>query len=115
MTMRDKPRPRRRNRAPRLDDWVYGKSGYACHLNVRTHRGECTFAHRRDLARLVWDLIPGAAEHCGVRLYAYCLMPNHLHLVATVAREGGHLRTFVSYLKAQATRSTKDTFRGPLW
>jgi REP element-mobilizing transposase RayT len=40
-------------------------------------------------------------SRCGVEIWAYCLMPNHVHLIAVPSSEGnmkGHLPYFINFL-----------------
>jgi len=60
--------------------------GAFCHLIARGNRGQHIFVDEADYRRFVADLsweIPRA----GCRLYAYVLMPNHIHLLAEVGNE----------------------------
>jgi putative transposase len=61
-----------------------------------TQRGngrQQTFFEDGDYA-LYLDLLAQAAERAHVEIWAYCLMPNHVHIVLTPSDEDGLWRTF---------------------
>jgi putative transposase len=61
-----------------------------------TQRGngrQRTFFEEGDYA-LYLDLLAVAAERARAEVWAYCLMPNHVHIVLTPSDEGGLSRTF---------------------
>jgi putative transposase len=71
---------------------------------------------RNGIPELLVDAMDHNASDHACALIAYCIMPDHLHLVACVVREGGDLRGFVGGLK----RRTATTLRSagtepPIW
>jgi putative transposase len=67
--------------------------GIPHHVTQRGNRRERTFFEDGDYA-LYLDLLADAAGRAGVEIWAYCLMPNHVHIVATPGDEDGLSRTF---------------------
>lgn len=67
--------------------------GIPHHVTQRGNRRERTFFEDGDYA-LYLDLLADAAGQANVEIWAYCLMPNHVHIVATPADEDGLWRTF---------------------
>jgi putative transposase len=62
--------------------------GVALHVRHRGNDGEICF--RQDNDPLVYlALLREAAKHRRCAIHAYCLMPNHVHLLATPADEEG--------------------------
>ena len=55
-------------------------SGDIFHVTARGNRRQEIFRDDTDRARLI-ALLDAACERCKWRLHAYCLMPNHYHLV----------------------------------
>jgi len=58
-------------------------SGMPHHVTQRGNRRQPTFFREEDSAAYI-ELM---AEHCrdeGVAIWAYCLMPNHVHLIAVL-------------------------------
>lgn len=67
--------------------------GLPHHVTQRGNRRERTFFEDGDYA-LYLDLLAEAAHKSGVEVWSYCLMPNHVHIVATPSDEDGLRRTF---------------------
>jgi putative transposase len=90
-------------------------SGLPQHLVQRgNNREPCFFAEPDYLAYLHW--LERAARAYSVSIHAYVLMPNHVHLLATPAVEGGISR-MMQYLGRQYVQHINRTYRrsGTLW
>lgn len=51
------------------------------HITQRGNRRLQTFFSDEDYEAYI-DLMAQWCTHCGVEVWAYCLMPNHVHLIA---------------------------------
>lgn len=63
---------------------------------IRTQRGnrrEQVFFEDGDY-ELYLGLLTDAAARSGVAIWSYCLMPNHVHIIAVPSDEDGLRRTF---------------------
>lgn len=69
--------------------------GVPHHVTQRGNRRERVFFEEDDYA-LYLDLLSDAARRAGVAIWSYCLMPNHVHIVAVPADQDGLWRTFRS-------------------
>jgi REP-associated tyrosine transposase len=67
--------------------------GLPHHVTQRGNRREPVFLGAEDY-RLYRRLIATAARRAGAEIWAYCLMPNHIHLIVTPADEDGLRATF---------------------
>ena len=67
--------------------------GIPHHVTQRGNRRERTFFEDGDYA-LYLDLLAQAAERAGVEIWSYCLMPNHVHIIAVPRDADGLSRTF---------------------
>ena len=67
--------------------------GIPHHITQRGNRRELTFFEDGDYA-LYLDLLAEASLRHGVEIWSYCLMPNHVHIVATPRDEDGLARAF---------------------
>jgi putative transposase len=67
--------------------------GIPHHVTQRGNRRERTFFEEGDYA-LYLDLLADAAGRAGVEIWSYCLMPNHVHIVAVPRDEDGLRRCF---------------------
>jgi putative transposase len=89
--------------------------GLPQHLIQRgNNRDPCFFAEADYLVYLHW--LQRAADMYHVALHAYVLMPNHVHLLATPAVEGGISR-MMQYLGRHYVQHINRTYRrsGTLW
>ncbi len=67
--------------------------GIPHHVTQRGNGRQQTFFEEGDYA-LYLDLLAQAAERARVEIWAYCLMPNHVHIILTPSDEDGLWRTF---------------------
>lgn len=67
--------------------------GVPHHVTQRGNRREPIFFEDADY-RLYRCLIAAAAQRAGAEIWAYCLMPNHVHLIVTPADADGLRSTF---------------------
>ena len=67
--------------------------GIPHHVTQRGNRRERTFFEDADYA-LYLDLLAQSAARHGVEVWSYCLMPNHVHVVAVPRDEDALGRTF---------------------
>ncbi|KTE42968.1 MULTISPECIES: transposase [unclassified Sphingopyxis] len=67
--------------------------GIAHHVTQRGNRRERTFFEDGDYA-LYLDLLADASRSAGVEIWSYCLMPNHVHIIAVPSDEDGLRRVF---------------------
>ncbi len=54
--------------------------GYPHHVTQRGNRRMITFFNQEDY-QFYLDLMTDAKSDAGVEVWAYCLMPNHIHFV----------------------------------
>ncbi|MDH7974538.1 transposase [Sphingomonas sp. AR_OL41] len=62
-------------------------------MTKRGNRRAPTFFEDADYA-LYRDLLVQAVERAGVEIWCYCLMPNHVHIIAVPSDEDGLRRAF---------------------
>ncbi|MDP6516470.1 MAG: transposase [Alphaproteobacteria bacterium] len=89
--------------------------GHPHHVTQRGNRGMQTFFSNADYG-FYRDLL---AEHCaaaGVAVWAYCLMPNHVHLILVPTDPDG-LRRALGETHRRYTRrvNAREDWRGHLW
>ena len=89
--------------------------GYPHHITQRGNRRQETFFKQEDYRSYI-NLM---SEWCGklnVEIWSYCLMPNHIHLIAVPAREDS-LRRAVGEAHRRYTRGInfREGWRGHLW
>jgi putative transposase len=91
--------------------------GLPHHVTQRGNRGERTFFGDGDYA-LYRDLLAQACQKFDVAVWAYCLMPNHVHLILTPSDASGLAlalsrthRRYAGFVNARA-RQTGHLFQG---
>ena len=89
--------------------------GLPHHVTQRGNGRQRTFFEEGDYA-LYLDLLAEASRRNGVEIWSYCLMPNHVHIIAVPSDEDGLSRTF-SQLHRRYTGYINARLRvtGHLW
>jgi putative transposase len=90
--------------------------GYAHHIVQRGHDRKPIFAIADDYRFYLENLAEQKAL-LDIRIFAYCLMTNHVHLVAQPERQGSDLSRLMRVLAARHTRYSNRLERrtGTLW
>jgi putative transposase len=89
--------------------------GVPHHITQRGNRRQQTFFEDDDYAAYL-DLMAEWCERCGVEVWAYCLMPNHVHLIAVPAAESGLARAIGEAHRRYTRRiNFREDWRGYLW
>ena len=89
--------------------------GYPHHITQRGNRKQETFFSDDDY-RTYLGLMAEWCLRCNVEVWAYCLMPNHIHLIAVPETEEGLCRA-IGEAHRRYTRyiNFKKGWRGHLW
>lgn len=89
--------------------------GYPHHVTQRGNRRQKTFFCEDDY-QLYIELMAQFAREAGTAVWAYCLMPNHVHLVMVPGEEDG-LRAALGEAHRRYTRHVnfQRGWRGHLW
>jgi putative transposase len=89
--------------------------GLPHHITQRGNRRQQTFFCEGDYAAYI-DLMAEWCARCGVKVWAYCLMPNHVHLIAVPESEDS-LRRAIGEAHRRYTRriNFREGWRGCLW
>src|SRR3989304_2607056 len=89
--------------------------GLPHHVTQRGNRRQQTFFNDGDYAAYV-ELMADWCREEGVEIWSYCLMPNHVHLIA-VPRTEKSLRRAVGEAHRRYTRriNFREKWRGYLW
>ena len=89
--------------------------GVAHHVTQRGNRRQQTFFQEDDY-RAYLALLREWCDRCGVAVWGYCLMPNHVHLIVVPDSEDG-LRRGLGEAHRRYTRriNFREGWRGHLW
>ena len=85
------------------------------HITQRGNRRQATFFEDNDYREYI-NLLSEWCATCRVDIWAYCLMPNHVHLIAVPSSEDG-LRRALGETHRRYTRliNFREGWRGHLW
>jgi len=85
------------------------------HITQRGNRRQQTFFDDRDY-RLYISLMTESCARRGVAIWAYCLMPNHVHLIAVPKSEDGLRRGIgEAHRRYSLAINGRMEWRGHLW
>jgi len=89
--------------------------GMPHHVTQRGNRRQQTFFNDADYAAYL-ELMGAWCRERGVEIWGYCLMPNHVHLIAVPSTEDG-LRWAIGAAHQRYTRriNFREKWRGYLW
>ena len=89
--------------------------GYPHHITQRGNRRQKTFFCDNDYQVYI-ELMAEWCGRCGVAIWAYCLMPNHVHFIMVPDSEEG-LRRAIGEAHRRYTRhiNFRENWRGHLW
>jgi putative transposase len=105
----------RRNTRRRLQGFDYSDPGHVFFVTTCARAGTAPFVDER-LARIVVDALQWLRNERCVHLYAYCLMPDHLHVLLQPGSSGEALGALMGSVKRFTTReSWKIGYEGQLW
>ena len=91
-------------------------SNYPHHIIQRGHNRQTVFAATRDYERYLDNLREWKTAF-GCRVYAYCLMTNHVHLIVDPGENPGSLALLMKRLAGRQTRYVNhlEARTGSLW
>ena len=89
--------------------------GMPHHITQRENRRQTTFFCEEDYTAYL-ELMGQWCKELGVEIWAYCLMPNHVHLIATPKTEDGFRRAIGDAHRRYTRRvNFREGWRGHLW
>ena len=89
--------------------------GLPHHVTQRGNRGERVFFSDADY-RAYLDMLKTASNKAGSEIWAWCLMPNHVHLIVVPAHEDGLRQSVANAHRRYARRiNARNEWTGHLW
>lgn len=99
----------------RLQDFDYSDPSHVYFVTTCARNHTTPFVDE-GLARVVLDTLTWVRSERGVRLYAHCLMPDHLHMLLQLGSAEWSLGSVVGSVKRFTTRASWQMgYVGPLW
>ena len=106
--------PRREHRKPRrLKDFSY-RGYYRYFITIRSHGFKHHFV-RDEIVTQIIEILKGTAEQERFSVWAYCFMPDHLHLLIEGGDDNADMRGFVVLFKQKTAHWFKSTYGVKLW
>ncbi|MEE8470413.1 MAG: transposase, partial [Dehalococcoidia bacterium] len=102
------------SRSLRLKDFDYTSPGVAYHISIGANERRSIFAEP-FINQKVIGALRSSAELYGYELIAYCLMPDHLHVLVQAGERPKDLRRFVRGFKSYCTAASHVTPSKRLW
>jgi putative transposase len=89
--------------------------GYPHHITQRGNRRQKVFFSDKDYETYM-SLVSKALISTDTRVLAYCLMPNHVHLIAVPSADDGLSRLFrEAHVRYTRMINKRENWRGHLW
>jgi putative transposase len=93
----------------------YAASGQTCFFTLQTVRGRSPFAHRR-FALIAVDCLLGQRNKSNCQVDAYCVMPDHVHLLVTPIADGCSSLLYIDRFKGWCGRMMRlEGYEGDIW
>lgn len=86
--------------------------GLPHHVTQRGNRRAETFFNDSDYA-LYREMLAEAAKKAGSEIWAYCLVPNHVHIIVVPSHEDGLRQTFAEVHRRYTGFTMRET-AGPV-
>ncbi len=101
------------SKRPRLKDFSYlGTYRYFITINAANY--DTPFTEELSVNTCL-TVLENLSVEKGFSVWAYCFMPDHLHLLIQGLSENSNLKTFVSLFKQKTGYSYKQRMDSPLW
>ena len=100
---------------PRLDRELYARAGQVGFFTLAGYGKTVPFT-APELNDAVVAVLLAERDRMRIDLYAYCLMPDHLHILVSPREDGSCMLTFVDRFKGKSTNvSWEHGWQGKLW
>jgi REP element-mobilizing transposase RayT len=98
----------------RLAAEIYKMPNLPCSITICTKDKRAIFSHQ-GLTQTVVKLLKEISSLAGIPIYAYCIMPDHIHLLLSASERKGIVE-FIGEFKSRASRHAwKHNFKGSIW
>ena len=103
-----------KSRSLRLKDFNYASPGVAYHIAIGANEKQNIFT-KPSINQMVTNTLKNSAKLYGYELIAYCLMPDHLHILVQAGEDAKDLREFVRGFKSYCSVATPVATNRKLW
>lgn len=103
-----------KSRSLRLKNFDYASPGVVYHLIIGANQKRSIFI-KSSINRRIIDTLKKSTDINGYRLIAYCLMPDHLHMLVQARENPKDLSEFVRKFKSFCSVATPVATQSKLW
>ena len=98
----------------RLSPEIYRTVDMPCFITIATRKKQRIFSNQ-NLAHDFVTLLNRQCEQKKILLYAYCVMPDHVHLLMSISK-GGDVIEFVREIKSLSSKIARQCgYREVIW
>ena len=97
-----------KSRSLRLKDFNYASPGVVYHITIGTNGKQKIFINPA-INRQIINILKDSAKLYGYKLVAYCLMPDHLHILLQAGNSPKDLKEFVRGFKSYCSVVSPET------
>jgi len=105
--------PTEHRKPRRLTDFSY-QGQYRYFITIRTHNLRRYFSNH-DVVTMVIEILKNTAEQEGFGVWAYCFMPDHVHLLIEGKKASADMRRFVALFKQKTGYRFSRICSDKLW
>ncbi len=109
MNQKNKKYPKR----TRLKEFSYSGS-FAYFVIICTYQKNIYFTNEK-IVKIVLSILQLVASRFKFTIYAYCFMPDHLHLLSVGTDENSSLKDFIKAFKQKSGFYFKQRYNASLW
>ena len=107
-------RPSTEHRRPkRLKDFSY-RGYYRYFITIRSHGFRHHFVNDEVVIKVI-DILKRTAQQESFLVWAYCFMPDHVHLLVEGKNSGADMKNFVVSFKQQSAYWFEGIYGAKLW
>ena len=93
---------------------MYRIPGLPCFVTIATKEKQQVFSNEH-LAREFVTLLRAMCQQSEIPLYAYCIMPDHVHLLLSASQDRGIIE-FIRDAKSRVTKIARQRgYQGTIW
>jgi putative transposase len=97
----------------RLKDFPY-RGCYRYFITIRSHSFERHFVCNEVVTKVI-EILKNTSDQEGFSVWAYCFMPDHVHLLVEGGNDNADLKHFVVLFKQKTAYWSKSTYGMKLW
>ena len=98
----------------RLKHFDYASPGVVYHITIGTYQKQAVFIAPQINQQTI-DTLKSSVDLYGYTLIAYCLMPDHLHILIQAGDKPKDLKVFVRGFKSYCSVATPVATKSKLW